>query len=82
MGVDNSKQLNSSNITDFSKLSRTLIKPIVNDELGREDHENAISMLNDSNYMFFYGFIHSLYSSDQINSPLLTFSFCSKVKLS
>lgn len=55
MGVDNFDQLDTSKITDFSKLSRTLIKPIVNDELGREDHENAISMLNDSNYMFFYG---------------------------
>ena len=55
MGVDNYEQLNSSKITDFSKLSRTLIKPIVNDELGREEHENAISMLNDSNYLFFYG---------------------------
>ena len=55
MGVDNYEQLNSSKITNFAKLSRTLIKPIVNDELGREDHENAISMLNDSNYLFFYG---------------------------
>ena len=55
MGVDNYEQLNSSKITDFSKLSRTLIKPIVNDELGRQDHENAIYMLNDSNYLFFYG---------------------------
>jgi hypothetical protein len=55
MGVDNYEQLNSSMITNFSKLSRTLIKPIVNDELGREDHENAISILNDGNYLFFYG---------------------------
>ena len=55
MGVDNYEQLNSSKITDFSKLSRTLIKPIVNDELGREDYENAIYALNDSNYLFFYG---------------------------
>ncbi len=55
MGVDNLKQLDVHNITDFSKISRTLIKPIVNDELGRDEHENAIHTLNDSNYLFFYG---------------------------
>lgn len=55
MGVDNLEQLNSSHITDFSKLSRTLIKPIVNDELGRDEHENAVHMLEACNYMFFYG---------------------------
>ena len=55
MGVDNFEQLDAGKITNLSKLSRTLIKPIVNDELGREDHENAIYALNDSNYLFFYG---------------------------
>lgn len=55
MGVDNREQLNSTLITDFSKLSRTLIKPIVNDELGRDEHENAIYKIKDSDYLFFYG---------------------------
>lgn len=55
MGVDNHEQLNGSNISDFSKVSRTLIKPIVNDELGRDEHENAMSMLYDCRYLFFYG---------------------------
>ncbi|MBE6917413.1 MAG: hypothetical protein E7470_05915 [Ruminococcaceae bacterium] len=55
MGVDNHEQLNGSNISDFSKVSRTLIKPIVNDELGRDEHENAIAMLYDCRYLFFYG---------------------------
>ena len=55
MGVDNHEQLNGSNISDFSKVSRTLIKPIVNDELGRDEHENATSMLYDCQYLFFYG---------------------------
>lgn len=55
MGVDNHEQLNGSNISDFTKVSRTLIKPIVNDELGRDEHENATSMLYDCRYLFFYG---------------------------
>lgn len=55
MGVDNHEQLKGSNISDFSKVSRTLIKPIVNDELGRDEHENAISMLYDCRFLFFYG---------------------------
>ena len=55
MGVDNHEQLNSSKISDFSKVSRTLIKPIVNDELGRDEHENATSMLYDCRCLFFYG---------------------------
>lgn len=55
MGVDNHEQLNSSNISDFTKVSRTLIKPIVNDELGRDEHENAISMLYNCQFLFFYG---------------------------
>lgn len=55
MGVDNQEQLNGTNISDFTKVTRTLIKPIVNDELGRDEHENATSMLYDCRYLFFYG---------------------------
>ncbi len=55
MGVDNLEQIKGNGITDFSKLSRTLLKPVVNEELGREEYEGAISTLLDSNYLFFYG---------------------------
>lgn len=55
MGVDNYEQLNASQISDFTKVSRTLIKPIVNDELGRDEHENATSMVYNCQFLFFYG---------------------------
>ena len=55
MGVDNHKQLDDTNITDRTKLVRTLIKPIINEEMGRNEHENAMYTLDDCRYLFFYG---------------------------
>lgn len=55
MGVDNFAQLDTTNILDQEKLQRTLIKPIVNDELGRDEHTNAIKLIQSSNYLVFYG---------------------------
>ncbi|MBR3978356.1 MAG: hypothetical protein IKJ94_01885 [Oscillospiraceae bacterium] len=55
MGVDNLDQLNTAQITNFTKLRRTLVKPIVNDELGRNEHDLAIGTIRNSDYLFFYG---------------------------
>lgn len=55
MGVDNINQLDTKNITDITKLRRTLIKPIVNDELGRNEHDLAARTIRKSDYLFFYG---------------------------
>lgn len=82
MGVDNSGQLSSSNITNLSKLSRTLIKPIVNDELGRSDHEDAISMLRDCNYLFFYGLSFGITDKtwwDLVKKKLINDNHCQAV---
>lgn len=55
MGVDNQSQLACENITEFSKLNRTVIKPVVNEELGRDEHRTAQYLIKDCTYLFFYG---------------------------
>lgn len=55
MGVDNLKQLDTTTIANTTKLRRTLIKPTVNDELGRNEHTLAMQAIRSSDYMFFYG---------------------------
>ena len=82
MGVDNFEQLDSKNITDFSKLSRTVIKPIVNDELGRDEHENAAYVLMNSDYLFFYGLSFGITDKtwwDMIRDKLLKSPNCQAI---
>lgn len=55
MGVDNPTQLNSVNIQNYSKLNRTMLKPLVNDELGRDEVEAATNLIDNSSFLFFYG---------------------------
>lgn len=55
MGVDNLSQLACDGITNFSKLNRTVIKPVINEELGRSEHGTAEYLIKNSTYLFFYG---------------------------
>lgn len=55
MGVANFEQLDTSKVSDNVKLRRTLIKPIINDELGRNDHTAAASLIRSSSHIFIYG---------------------------